>query len=140
MMAGRLGVLRRLFGEGGALAVVLSVLAVEFDDAKAESRRASSADSSDFLYVDALGFGDVLGRRTLLSHPREEGALEEVLVALDVAGVSGFWSCEGGDSDCEVATVTSPSGVCPASSLMAFGVFASFHEDSLGNEQRRLVL
>ena len=76
MMAGRLGVLRRLVGVEGALWVPGSVLAVELDEARAESRRASSSVSSD-LFMEALGPGDVRGLRTPESHARDEAACDE---------------------------------------------------------------
>lgn len=70
-MAGRLGVLRMLVGVEGAFTGAGSVLAVELEDAKAESRRTSSSVSSvGLIAVLVRGAGDVLGRLTLLSHPR----------------------------------------------------------------------
>ena len=80
-MAGRLGVLRRLVGDEGSL-----LLAVQLDDAKAESLRSSSEDHSVRLKAIALGPGEVRGRRTLLSHARDAGLLDEVLVAMEGAG------------------------------------------------------
>ena len=79
-MAGRLGVLRRLVGDEGSL------LVVQLEDAKAESLRSSSEVHSVRLKALALGPGEVRGRRTLLSHAREEGLLDELLVALEGTG------------------------------------------------------
>jgi hypothetical protein len=80
-MAGRLGVLRRLVGDEGSL------LVGQFKDASAESRRSSSSDSSCVrLSAEALGPGEVRGRRTLLSQPRDAKFFDEVLMEDDDAG------------------------------------------------------
>ena len=123
-MAGRLGVLRRLVGVDGdgasawCVVVCWSVLAVEVRDAKAESLRTSSAVSNVlFTAGEALGAGDVLGRRTLLSHPRGEGAFDD--------GLAGWEPDDDASSCCPWAassTDTRPSGAAlAASSLMAEG-------------------
>lgn len=78
-MAGRLGVLRRLEGEGGSWPVPLSV-------AKAESLR-SSSENKVLLRALALGPGEVRGRRTLLSQPREVGPVDGARFAFE--GVVG---------------------------------------------------
>jgi hypothetical protein len=80
-MAGRLGVLRKLVGVEGSL------LAVQLDGASAESLRSSPSQRWVRRRADALGPGEVRGRRTLLSHARDAGLLEEeeVLGALGVA-------------------------------------------------------
>jgi hypothetical protein len=84
-MAGRLGVLRRLVGEEGSL-----LLAVQFDDAKAESlRSSSSANTWVLLKAEDLGPGLVRGRRTLLSHPRVAGAFNGGFAAASGAHVEG---------------------------------------------------
>lgn len=79
-MAGRLGVLRRLVGVEGSL------LAVQCDDARAESLRTSPSDSSVLLKADDLEPGEVRGRRTLLSHERDAGLLVDVLVVWESDG------------------------------------------------------
>lgn len=79
-MAGRLGVLRKLVGVEGSWPA-----AVQCEDARAESLRSSSSSHCWVLCrADALGPGEVRGRRTLLSHPRDAG-LGEGLVAVVVA-------------------------------------------------------
>lgn len=124
-MAGRLGVFRMLLlGLEGALAAPASasVLAVELDDAKAESRRASSSVNSVRLTA-VLGAGEVLGRRTLLSHPRWS------------AGATAFrraCPCSAGRGG---AVVASPSGVRTASALMVEGS-RSCHRGSSGMAPR----
>jgi hypothetical protein len=132
-MAGRLGVLRKLVGEEGAWCVFWSVLAVELQDAKAESLRDSSSVSCDCFNVEALGPGEVLGRRTLLSHARGAGVLEGEPVGFELAAVEvagercwSWWV----DS-----AVPLPSGVPAASSLMALECRgASCHEVLVGDE------
>jgi hypothetical protein len=86
------------------------VLAVELEDAKAESLRASSSDKRVLLNGEVLGPGDVFGRRTPLSHPRPE-ALRDGLVVLEMP--EGWWSQRE-----DVFTGPSPFGVRAASSLM----------------------
>jgi hypothetical protein len=83
-MAGRLGVLRRLVGEEGSL-----LLAVQLEDAKAESLRSSSSASCVLFRADALGPGEVRGRRTLLSHARVAGPFNEGFVAVESGDVEG---------------------------------------------------
>jgi hypothetical protein len=86
------------------------VLVVELEDAKAESLRASSSHRKVLLNGEVLGPGDVLGRRTLLSHPRPAD-LDDVLAALEMP--EGWWSHSE-----DVSTGPSPPGVRAASSLM----------------------
>lgn len=83
---------------------------VELEDAKAESLRSSSSHKRVLLNGEALGPGDVLGRRTPLSHPRA-AAVDDVLVALEMP--EGWWSHSE-----DVSTGPSPPGVRAASSLM----------------------
>jgi hypothetical protein len=64
------------------------VLVVELEDAKAESLRASSSDKRVLLNGEVLGPGDVLGRRTPLSHPRP-AAFDDTLFALETP--EGWW-------------------------------------------------
>jgi hypothetical protein len=83
-IAGRLGVLRRLLGEGGSL------LVVPFGGARAESLRSSSTLSSVRFRENARGPGEVRGRRTLLSHDRDAGPLvDEMLCTFDGTGDNG---------------------------------------------------
>ena len=86
------------------------MLVVELEDAKAESLRASSPDKRVLLKGEVLGPGDVLGRRTLLSHPRP-AVFDDMLVALEMP--EGWWS----QSE-DVSTSPSPPEVRAASSLM----------------------
>lgn len=80
-IAGRLGVLRRLVGEGGSLVVV------PLEGAKAESLRSSSSFSSVRFKEKARGPGEVRGRRTLVSHDRDAGPLvDEMLCAFEGTG------------------------------------------------------
>ena len=103
-MAGRLGVLRRLVGEGG------SWLVVQLDGARAESLRSSSSASSCVRRsADAFGPGEVRGRRTLLSHERDAGLLDVRLARCGCVS--------GGDVDV-VSTVAGPDASA-SSSLMA---------------------
>jgi hypothetical protein len=122
VIAGKLGVLRRLGEKERWSSSTMGSQAVEEADAKAESRRASSAASRAFLKaVEVLGPGDVLGRRTLLSQARAGVALE--------MGWERDWVWSCGDCEDEGDTETerdppSPPGACAASSsLMAFRVF-----------------
>jgi hypothetical protein len=106
-MAGRLGVLRRLVGVEGSL------LEMQLDGAKAESRRSSSSHSCVRRSADALGPGEVRGRRTLLSHPRDPGLAEDVLVALESVGArSVCWF------DAALGSAATRSDTGTASSLM----------------------
>jgi hypothetical protein len=79
-MAGRLGVLRRLRGDDDSLPVA------QFDDVSAESLRSSSSPSCVRRSAEDLGPGEVRGRRTLLSHDREAGLGEGVLLAFEATG------------------------------------------------------
>jgi hypothetical protein len=81
-MAGRLGVRRKLVGVEGSL------LDVQLDGVSAESLRSSSSQCCVRRNAEALGPGEVRGRRTLLSHPRDAGLLVEVLVACVAVAVS----------------------------------------------------
>jgi hypothetical protein len=77
-IAGRLGVLRRLVGEGGSLVVV------PFEVARAESLRSSPSLSSVRFKEKARGPGEVRGRRTLVSHDRDARPLvNEMLCAFE---------------------------------------------------------
>ena len=106
-IAGRLGVLRRLRGEGGSLMVV------PWEDAKAESLRSSSSPCGVRFNAEARGPGEVRGRRTFASHDREALAF----------GDCGFCGLERtGASWVEVSSVESSTWAWPegmtASSLM----------------------
>jgi len=79
-IAGRLGVLRRLRGEEGSL------LVVQLEEVRAESLRSSSSHSCVRRSAEDFGPGEVRGRRTLLSHERDAGLLDEVLVVFEGAG------------------------------------------------------
>lgn len=129
-MAGRLGVLRRLVGDEGSL-----LLAVQFEDAKAESLRSSSSASiCVLLRADALGPGLVRGRRTLLSHPRVAGPFNEGFAAFEGASAEGERCALGSEV---VATRTLPEvsvASTAASSLIATRGAASSHEVVLGDD------
>tara|TARA_R110002003_G_scaffold391_2_gene19447 strand:- start:31456 stop:31887 length:432 start_codon:yes stop_codon:yes gene_type:complete len=85
MMAGRLGVLRKLVGVEG------SWLVVQLDEVRAESRRSSPSHNCCVRRnAEAFGPGEVRGRRTLLSHARDAG-LAEALVAVESVGER--WAC-----------------------------------------------
>lgn len=95
------------------------VLAVELECAKAESLRRSSSASSDLLLLllllllpnaGALGPGEVLGRRTLLSHPREAGAL----IDDDALGSEEGWCAATGPPLLGVAAVAAAASVVVA--------------------------
>lgn len=112
-MAGRLGVLRRLVGVEGSWAVV------QFAGARAESLRSSL--SCVRRRAEALGPGEVRGRRTLLSQPRDVGLVGEVLEALETAGCRCDCDC---GCDCwlraeGLSAPPSPGALTAASSLMA---------------------
>lgn len=62
----------------------------QFKDASAESRRSSSSDNNCVLLsAEALGPGEVRGRRTLLSQPRDARFFDEVLMGDVDAGGTG---------------------------------------------------
>lgn len=108
-MAGRLGVLRRLVGVEGSMVVV------QLEGARAESLRSSSSQCCVRRSADALGPGEVRGRRTLLSHPRVAGPAGALGVA--AAGVAGAAAAGGFSAEEVSATGLSDAGA--ASSLMA---------------------
>jgi hypothetical protein len=129
-MAGRLGVLRRLVGEEGSLLV-----AVQLEDAKAESLRSSSSASSVLFRAEALGPGEVRGRRTLLSQPRVAGPFNAGLVGLESAGAGarlggGVEGAEGvgGALGADVVATRALPEVSAASSLIATRGTASSHQ------------
>lgn len=125
-IAGRLGALCRLEGDGGSL-----LCAVDVDDAKAESLRSSSSASSVLFRIDALGPGLVRGRRTLLSQPRAAGPFSE-----GVAAVAGGAHIEGAACalGAEVVATRALPESSAASSLMTTRGAASSHEAVPGNE------
>jgi hypothetical protein len=138
-MAGRLGVLRRLEGEEGAL-----LLAGQLDDVRAESLRSSlSASICVRRSAEARGPGLVRGRRTLLSHPRaggSSGGFAVVVVVVVVAGahvavaVAGVCCALGSAVVATRALPERSAAAAAASSLIATRGAASSHEVVLGDD------
>lgn len=117
-IAGRLGVLRRLLGEGGSLVVV------PLDDVRAESLRSSSPGGGVRLRAEARGPGEVRGRRRLSSHDREGGPVaENALSGLESTGASAFEASHG-------SSAAWPEGLT-ASSLMMRDAGRRGHGESL---------
>lgn len=122
-MAGRLGVVCRLGNDAPGLSVGRSAFGVESEDARAESRRASSWERRVLLNCGGLGPGAVLGLRTL-NHERDDGDLEEAVDAGgDGGGGGGGWSgALGGGGEAIVVglpAALSPFKAAAASSFMA---------------------
>lgn len=66
---------------------------VELECAKAESLRKSSSANSERFNCEGFGPGEVLGRRTLLSHPRDGGVLSVLVVCVElVVEVLDIWT------------------------------------------------